>query len=111
MPQASQLLSENRHDAIALLNLTNETAHNFPALKAVAGSALYIIDAVKVSKFPLGSSAWPLYSLAQKFKSNTNEWSDLGQYIQNSTACIIQALPDAIEPQPDMKKKMENLHS
>lgn len=52
------------------------------------------------------------YSLLQKFKSNREEWSEFGQHIQDSVACIIQTIPNvAIEPQTDMRKKVENLHS
>ncbi|KAG8725088.1 hypothetical protein FRC09_008766 [Ceratobasidium sp. 395] len=65
-----------RHErrALQLLRLTAASADAFPPLKSAAGGALHIVELVK------------------KFKSNKEKWRDLGAYVQDATASVIQSL-------------------
>ena len=45
----------------------------------------------------------------QKFKSNEKDWANLGRYIQENLARVIQSLPDDKKPPKDLQRDLERL--
>jgi len=45
----------------------------------------------------------------QKFKSNKKDWVELGQYIEENLARVIQSLPDDKKPPKDLQSDLEQL--
>ncbi|KAG8773178.1 hypothetical protein FRC12_002685, partial [Ceratobasidium sp. 428] len=69
-----RFLSTTGDVAIELLRLTTAAADVFPPLKSAASGALHIAEIVK------------------RFHANKDEWRDLGKYVQDATASVVQSL-------------------
>ncbi|KAG8795975.1 POC1 centriolar protein A [Ceratobasidium sp. 428] len=75
--------------AFQLLRLTAASADAFPPLKSAAGGALHIVEL--------------------KFKSNKEKWRDLGTYVQDATASVVQSLARVGGPGGDAEANLEKL--
>ncbi|KAG8722990.1 POC1 centriolar protein A [Ceratobasidium sp. 395] len=77
--------------ALALLNLTIESAEVFPPLKSVAAGAFYIIELVK------------------NFGTNKDQWQAFGAYVQNAAASVVESLAQADEGKCNPQKNLIKL--
>ncbi|QRW07261.1 hypothetical protein RhiLY_06260 [Ceratobasidium sp. AG-Ba] len=80
--------------AIQLLRLTAASADVFPPLKSAAGAALHIAEMIKASGF----------------KSNKAEWRELGIYVQDATASVVESIA-RLDTAEDIGHKLEKLQT
>ncbi|KAG8793494.1 POC1 centriolar protein A [Ceratobasidium sp. 428] len=86
-----RVLSATGDVALQLLRLTAASADVFPPLKSAAGGALHIAELVK------------------KFRSNKDKWRELGAYVQDATASVVESLARVDGPSGDVKTNLEKL--
>ncbi|KAF8604737.1 hypothetical protein BDV93DRAFT_81082 [Ceratobasidium sp. AG-I] len=89
----SRALNVTGNIALELLRVTAASADVFPPLKSVAGGVLHVAEII------------------EKFHSNKEEWKEFADYVQNSSASIIDCLSRADPSQTDLKVKLATLHS
>ncbi|KAG9089613.1 POC1 centriolar protein A [Ceratobasidium sp. UAMH 11750] len=89
---ARRFLSTTGGVALELLRLIAASADMFPPLKSAAGGALHIAEIVK------------------KFHSNKDEWRELGEYIRDATASVVQSLAEVDSSCGDTRSKLEKLN-
>ncbi|QRV93104.1 hypothetical protein RhiJN_21122 [Ceratobasidium sp. AG-Ba] len=78
--------------AIQILRLTAASADAFPPLKSAAGAALHIAEMIK------------------GFKSNKAEWRELGTYVQDATASVVESTTRS-DTAGDIGHKLEKLQT
>ncbi|KAG9125712.1 POC1 centriolar protein A [Ceratobasidium sp. 392] len=91
MSGTRRVLSATGEVAHELLRLTAAAVDVFPPLKDAAGVALCIADLVK------------------HFRSNRDPWRDLGAYVTDATASIIQSLAQVDGSNEETKSNVEKL--
>ncbi|KAG8722281.1 POC1 centriolar protein A [Ceratobasidium sp. 395] len=96
---ARKLLSTTGDVAFQLLKLTAAASDAFPPLKSAAAGALHIAEIVKVWM------AW-----RSRFRAYRNEWRELGDYVRDATASVVQTLAHINESDRDIvASNLENL--
>ncbi|KAG8718948.1 POC1 centriolar protein A [Ceratobasidium sp. 395] len=89
---ARQLLSTTGDVAFQLLRLTAAASDAFPPLNSAAAGALHIAEIVK------------------KFHAYRNEWRELGDYVRDATASVVQSLAHINESDREIvASNLENL--
>ncbi|KAG9119800.1 hypothetical protein FRC07_005007, partial [Ceratobasidium sp. 392] len=91
MSSTRHVLSATGDVARELLRLTAAAADAIPPLKEAASVALRIADLVK------------------HFRSNRDQWRDLGVFIQDATASIVQSLAQVDASDSETKSSLEKL--
>ncbi|KAG8703625.1 hypothetical protein FRC09_004060 [Ceratobasidium sp. 395] len=88
---ARQVLSTTGDVAFQLLRLTVTASDAFPPLKSAAAGALHIAETVK------------------KFHVYKKGWRDLGEYVRDATASVVQSLAHIEESDRDIASNLEKL--
>ncbi|KAJ6543091.1 hypothetical protein B0H19DRAFT_313958 [Mycena capillaripes] len=89
----NNILQQTGEAASLFLQAVQASAAAFPPLQSAAGGALYVAN------------------LVRNFRSDTRNWVDFSDYVQNQVGDVIRSLPEGYQAREDIKANIQRLSS
>jgi hypothetical protein len=108
--KAKDALKETGEAAFILLEFVVSAADACPPLKSAANGALHIAKLLKVRFQDTNIPSYIIFiGPLQNFNSNSKDWDDLGNYVQDNLAILFRSLPDTSLARRDVVQNIEKL--
>ncbi|KAJ6543097.1 hypothetical protein B0H19DRAFT_1381043 [Mycena capillaripes] len=93
MASNNNILQQTGEAASLVLQAVQASSAAFPPLQSVAGGALYVANLIK------------------NFRSDTKNWVEFSDYVQNQVGDVIRRVPDDYQAREDMRDSIQRLSS